>query len=248
MELLTWATRYLVLASSTLSVLGLVRALGQLQAETRALQVRQQLAVESYQNILEQNQRTDLMRHEWKNQLLSLRMLQEKGEQEGLSARLRELDDELDHLTPRLYTDHLAVNTILQKAAAQADRQGIAFACQVQVPRELSIDEAELWTLLVNLLYNALEAGAEVQPPMRRDVLCRIKLSQGFLAIHCENTYSGTLRLDQAGQLVTTKANAEGHSFGLVQMRAVAEKYNSVLDISYDQDRFTVQTALALPD
>ena len=53
MELLTWATRYLVLASSTLSVLGLVRALGQRQAETRALQVRQQLAVESYQNILE---------------------------------------------------------------------------------------------------------------------------------------------------------------------------------------------------
>ena len=35
MELLTWATRYLVLASSTLSVLGLVRALGQLQAINR---------------------------------------------------------------------------------------------------------------------------------------------------------------------------------------------------------------------
>ena len=68
------------------------------------------------------------------------------------------------------------------------------------------------------------------------------------MAIHCENTYCGTVRLDQAGQLVTTKANAEDHSFGLVQMRAVAEKYNSVLDISYDQDRFTVQTALALPD
>ena len=116
------------------------------------------------------------------------------------------------------------------------------------MPRELSIDEADLCTLLVNLLDNALEAAAQVQPPKRREVLCRIKLSQGFLAIHCENTYCGTVRLDQAGQLVTTKANAEGHSFGLVQMRAVAEKYNSVLDISYDQDRFTVQTALALPD
>lgn len=196
----------------------------------------------------EKNTETLRLHHEWKNQLLSLRMLQEKGDQEGLSARLRELDDELDHLTPRLYTDHLAVNTILQKAAAQADRQGIAFVCQVQVPRELSVDEADLCTLLVNLLDNALEAAAQVQPPKRREVLCRIKLSQGFLAIHCENTYCGTVRLDQAGQLVTTKANAEGHSFGLVQMQAVAEKYNSVLDISYDQDRFTVQTALALPD
>ena len=140
----------------------------------------------------EKNTETLRLRHEWKNQLLSLRMLQEKGDQEGLSARLRELDDELDHLTPRLYTDHLAVNTILQKAAAQADRQGIAFACQVQVPRELSVDEADLCTLLVNLLDNALEAAAQVQPPKRREVLCRIKLSQGFLAIHCENTYCGS--------------------------------------------------------
>lgn len=121
----------------------------------------------------EKNTETLRLRHEWKNQLLSLRMLQEKGDQEGLSARLRELDDELDHLTPRLYTDHLAVNTILQKAAAQADRQGIAFVCQVQVPRELSVDEADLCTLLVNLLDNALEAAAQVQPPKRREVLWR---------------------------------------------------------------------------
>ena len=113
----------------------------------------------------------------------------------------------------------------MQKAAAQADRQGIAFACQVQVPRELSIDEADCAPCWSTCWTNALEAAAQVQPPKRREVLCRIKLSQGFLAIHCENTYCGTVRLDRAGQLVTTKANAEGHSFGLVQMRAVAEKY-----------------------
>ena len=243
-----WFTLWLVTVCTCLAALSLVRSIYAAKASVQALQIKNELIMENYQTLLEKNTETLRLRHEWKNQLLSLRMLQEKGNQEGLSARLRELDDELDHLTPRLYTDHLAVNTILQKAAAQADRQGIAFACQVQVPRELSIDEADLCTLLVNLLDNALEAAAQVQPPKRREVLCRIKLSQGFLAIHCENTYCGTVRLDQAGQLVTTKANAEGHSFGLVQMRAVAEKYNSVLDISYDQDRFTVQTALVLPD
>ena len=261
-----WFTLWLVTVCTCLAALTLVRSIYAAKASVQALQIKNELIMENYQTLLEKNTETLRLRHEWKNQLLSLRMLQEKGDQEGLSqllslrmlqekgdqeglsARLRELDDELDHLTPRLYTDHLAVNTILQKAAAQADRQGIAFVCQVQVPRELSVDEADLCTLLVNLLDNALEAAAQVQPPKRREVLCRIKLSQGFLAIHCENTYCGTVRLDQAGQLVTTKANAEGHSFGLVQMRAVAEKYNSVLDISYDQDRFTVQTALALPD
>ena len=55
------------------------------------------------------------------------------------------------------------------------------------------------------------------------------------------------MKRDEKGRLLFTKRE-EGHGFGLSQMRAVAEKYNSVLDISYDQDRFTVQTALALPD
>lgn len=243
-----WFTLWLVTVCTCLSALSLVRSIYAAKASVQALQVKNELIMENYQTLLEKNEETLRLRHEWKNQLLSLHLLQEKGDLDGLSARLNELDDELDRLTPRLYTDHLAVNTILQKAAAQADRQGIAFSCQVQVPRELSIDEADLCTLLVNLLDNALEAAAQVQPPKRREVLCRIKLSQGFLAICCENTYNGVVRLDQSGHPVTTKANAEGHSFGLVQMRAVAEKYNSVLDISYDQDRFTVQTALALPD
>lgn len=110
------------------------------------------------------------------------------------------------------------------------------------------MDEADLCTLLVNMLDNALEATARVAPPDRREILCRIKLSRGFLAIHCENTYCGSVRLDRSGQLVTTKEDPEHHSFGLMQMRAVAEKYNSVLDIHYDQERFNVQTALALPE
>lgn len=36
------------------------------------------------------------------------------------------------------------------------------------------------------------------------------------------------------------------HGFGLMKMRSIAEKYGSVLDISYDKNRFTVMTALRL--
>ena len=246
--LLYWFTLWLVTVCTGLSALTLVRSIYTAKANVQALQIKNELIMENYQTLLEKNTETLRLRHEWRNQLLSLRMLQEKGDQEGLCARLRDLGDELECLTPRLYTNNLTVNTILQKAAARAERQSITFTCQVQVPGELNIDEADLCTLLVNLLDNALEAAAQVQPPRLREILCRIKLSRGFLAIYCENSYCGTVQLDQTGRLVTTKENAEGHSFGLVQMRAVAEKYNSVLDISYDQDHFTVQTALALPD
>lgn len=177
MELLTWATRYLVLASSTLSVLGLVRALGQLQAETRALQVRQQLAVESYQNILEQNQRTDLMRHEWKNQVTALRLMLGEKKLDALGARLSELEGTLDHPSPKTYTQHFAINAILQNSAAKAAAMGVTFHAQASIPAEVEIREEDLCALLLNMLDNALEAASQAEP---KEVWCKLTLSQGF--------------------------------------------------------------------
>lgn len=238
--LLTWVTRYLVLAFSVISVLGLVRALGQLQAETRALQVRQQLAVESYQNILEQNQRTDLMRHEWKNQVTALRLMLGEKKLDALGARLSELEGTLEHLSPKTYAQHFAINAILQNSAAKAAAMGVVFHAQASIPAEVEIREEDLCALLLNMLDNALEAASQAEP---KEVWCKLTLSQGFLAIQCENTFSGELKRDEKGRLLFTKRE-EGHGFGLSQMRAVAEKYHSVLDVSWEEGRFTVQTAL----
>ena len=68
-----------------------------------------------------------------------------------------------------------------------------------------------------------------------------------FVPILCENTFDGHVETDRDGNPTTTKADPSSHGFGLAQMRAVAKKYESVLDVSWTQERFTVQTALQLP-
>ena len=51
-----------------------------------------------------------------------------------------------------------------------------------------------------------------------------------------------------SGELHTTKPDNMAHGFGLPQMSAVAEKYHSLLDISYTEEHvFIVQTVLKLP-
>jgi hypothetical protein len=69
----------------------------------------------------------------------------------------------------------------------------------------------------------------------------------GFLAVKCENAFSGALRLDNHGRLLTIKENPETHGFGLKLMSAAAERYHSIMDVSYSDRVFTVQTALQLP-
>ena len=89
----------------------------------------------------------------------------------------------------------------------------------------------------------SLEAAAQTE---QGEILCSMQIRRQYLAIRCENTYSGTLRTDENGELLTTKDDASDHGFGLMKMRAIAKKYGSVLDISYDENRFTVMTALKL--
>lgn len=73
------------------------------------------------------------------------------------------------------------------------------------------------------------------------------KFGQGYLAIRCENTFSGVVALDEENNLLTTKTASADHGYGLIQMRRIAAKYGSTLSVSYNAERFTVMTALKLP-
>lgn len=212
----------------------------------QALQMNHRLIQESYQAAEEKLRQNAAMRHEWKNQVAALHLFQQQGDLAGLGRYLEELDGRLDALAPRQYTGHFVINTILQNAAARADALGVDFRAAAPVPPELGIETGDLCGLLLNLLDNALEAASQVPAPGAREVECVIKVKQGYLAVKCENTYAAPLSLDERGQLLTTKADRDGHGFGMAKMQAVAEKYGSVLDVSFTDERFTVQTALKI--
>ena len=111
----------------------------------------------------------------------------------------------------------------------------------------MPVSDEDLCTLLMNLLDNALEGAGRTPEGQRRSICLRMRISGGFLAVLCENSFDGHVETDARGRLRTTKAEPESHGFGMAQMRAVAEKYRSVLDVSYTDTAFTVQIALKLP-
>ena len=213
----------------------------------QALRMNQQLTQESYQAAAEKLRQNALMRHEWKNQVAVMQMLQQQGDLAGLGRYLEELDGRLDKLAPRQYTEHFVINTILQNTAARAEALGVDFRATALAPPELGIDTGDLCSLLLNLLDNALEAAAKVPAPGPREVECVIKVRQGYLAVRCGNTCAAPPQLDERGQMQTTKDDRDGHGFGLAQMRAIAAKYGSVLDVSCADGRVTVLTALKIP-
>lgn len=241
-----WMTVFLVADSAVIAVLGVLRDFARVQTDAQTLALKNELTANSYRAAEEKLRQNTAMRHEWKNQVATLHLLQQKGDLEELGHRLEELDTQLDKLAPQQYTKHFTINTILQNAAARANDLGVSFHAAALVPAELSIPDGDLCSLLFNMLDNALEATSQVSPPQTREVECMIKVTQGYLAIKCENSYTGGLSLDEWGRLQTTKADQDSHGFGLAQMRSITKKYGSILDISYTDDHFTVQTALKI--
>lgn len=243
---LYWITLFLAADSAVIAVFGALRDFARMQADAQTLALKNELTADSYRAAEEKLRENAAMRHEWKNQIAALHLLQQQGDLAALDGYLEELDSRLDHLAPQQYTEHFTINTILQNAAARSETLGVAFHAAAPVPADLSINESDLCTLLLNLLDNAIEAASQVPPPGERRIDCTIKVKQGYLAVKCENAYAGELSLNEEGKLQTTKADRDRHGFGLAQMHAIAKKCGSVLDITYTDDRFTVQTALKL--
>lgn len=245
-ELVYWLTVFLVFDSAVIAIYGVLRDFARMETTAQALALKSELTLENYRAMEEKLRQTAALRHEWKNQVAALHLLQEKGDLDGLGRQLKRLDSQLDKLSPRQYSQHLAINIILQSAAARAETLDITFRAAAPVPAGLGIREDDLCSLLLNLLDNALEAASKIPSPGVREVECTIKVKQGYLAVKCENTYAGPLPVDENGRLRSAKADYDSHGLGLLQMNSIAKKYGSVLDVSYTGSRFTVQAALKI--
>ncbi|MDO5112712.1 MAG: GHKL domain-containing protein, partial [Clostridia bacterium] len=239
-----WLSVYLVGACAGLALWGHIRSIAEVRAEAQTLALKTELAMQSSHAMEQSSRKTAELRHELKNHVAAMNALYAKGDTQGLAQYLSELDKLQTALMPARYTEHFLVNAILQNAAATAAENGVRFEVHANVPEDIGVEERDLSALLMNMLDNALEAVRRVEPESARFIRVSAEQKNGFFAISCKNTYAPPLKTDERGRLITTKADASAHGFGMKQMRAVAEKYHSILDVSYTGDVFTVQTAL----
>lgn len=246
--LLYWFTLWLAVVCALISAYWLIRSLARQRAQTQALELKNRLILDSYRAIEQKMRDSAAFRHELRHQVTALDVLYQQKDFDGLGNLLNNLKQQETSLAQTQFTENFTVNAILQDAASRATQADTAFTAQVHIPEKLTISENDLCTLLMNMLDNALEACERVEKPAERFIRFKADVKTGFLAVKCENRYAGSLKEDGHGKLQTTKPDAQTHGFGLPQMSVVAEKYHSLLDISYTEDHvFIVQTALMLP-
>ena len=211
---------------------------------TRLDRENQLLAVESrrYMELRAYMDQTRSLRHDFRQHLHVISGLTEAGELEELKSYLHQYEDELNDARPSLCANP-AVDALAGHYDSDARQKGIPVEWKLELPKRLPLPEADLCTLLGNLLENAVFASQKLPPDERQVRVMARMLSPAMLGIVVENRYDGVLK-KQKGILHSTKH--EGQGIGLVSIHTTVQKYHGNLTVETENNVFRANVLLNL--
>lgn len=207
---------------------------------------RSRFAQENYEMIMQVDEDSRRRKHEMKHHLQTIRSLLSAREAEKAGEYIEKLIQETDQFAETTYSENIVVNSIVGIRLNQAKGKGIAVTSHIHVPDRLEVDDADLNSLLSNMLENAIESCMRMEDRAGSYINLEIRKKQRFLFIECENSVDPGEALESGG--ATAKDDPKEHGFGLKVMGAVAEKYASIMQIEREPGRFVVRTSLCLPE
>ena len=204
----------------------------------------QLLAVESrrYMELRSYLEQTRHLRHDFRQHLHVISGLTEAGRLDELKSYLSQYESELSDARPTLCAN-AAVDALAGHYDYEARRQGIQIEWKLELPKLLSLPEADLCTILGNLLENALHASQKLPPEERQIKVLARMLSPAMMGLMVENRYDGVLK-KQGGVLHSTKHDGQG--IGLVSVETAVHRYHGNLTVETGGNVFRANVLLNL--
>lgn len=157
-----------------------------------------------------------------------------------------ELEKTISSYDSVIRTENETLSTILSEKSMICNGYKIPFSCIADGRGVDFIKPIDLYTLMANLMDNAIEASLKLDES-RRSIEVIIKQNKGFLSIHVENYCSGKVTIEDNIAL-TTKRDKDYHGFGTRSIKQIVDKYNGTLTLKQVDGRFIVNILIPLPE
>lgn len=204
------------------------------RTEARLLAQRFELAQNSYEALRRQNEQVMMLRHDM---MKHFRVLRQTVTEEKPAAYLDELIGENEKIRPVVQSGNEMLDVILNGKLSAAADAGIAVEiARMNAPDKLPLSDAELCSLVMNLLDNAVEGAAApgVERPYIKLDFC---VKEHFFAISCKN--STTMEHIQ-------KETAPGRGLGLKIIKQIVARYDDLMETEYGMNYYSVKLAIPL--
>lgn len=212
--------------------------------------LEQMLAMqEKYYNELQKHQ-LELRRinHDIKNHTRTIVKLLDLKQYDEVAEYIKTLQNSITTIvSPVTNCDNQLINALLNDKLSEAKASGVELTLCVMVPPILKINNVDLCILLGNLLDNAVEACAAMEPADKKFIDVDIRLRGLFLGVDVSNSYKNPIKYEKS-RYMTTKQDKACHGMGISNVQHVVEKYDGRLSISHEKNVFSVSALLTYPD
>lgn len=184
------------------------------------------------------------MRHNMKNNLVSILAYAENGDNEKIIRFVNEIMEEGGIKTSTVTNSgNIVIDSLIGYWYVEVKKVGIDFSVNLNIPMEMPFRGADICLILGNLLENAVEAAQKAEG--KKYIRLHMKYDKNNLLLFVENNYKGVLIKTKDKRLKSTKTDAENHGVGLSSVYRIAAKYHGVVTIDDDvANRFLIRVVL----
>lgn len=185
-----------------------------------------------YKMLNEQYVQMERLRHDMKNHLLSLYTLWERGETEKTGCYIKRMLENGNIGTYDEVTGNGVIDALLYHKRKQAEKNGICWESNVQIPVNCGMDEFDLCVLFGNILDNALHAGSENKKDEYRFVrVVSQRVKNSFLIVVSNGTVMDDIKEMKPG-------------IGLLNIREIVRKYNGIISTKIETHVFEISVLI----
>ena len=181
--------------------------------------------------------------HDLKHQIRAIRYMNK----EEIDAYLNEMEQSIEIYESIVKTGNEVLDTILTEKSLYCKERGVTVSCVADGSQMGFINTIDLYAILGNALDNAIEAVEKFHHQEKRQIDVMIYRQQHFLVINIVNPVKEKLVFEEELPR-TTKPDRFHHGFGLKSILYIVKKYDGHLNVSEEDDCFSLKILMPIPD
>ena len=191
----------------------------------------------------ESQTQTAIYRHDLRHHLNAIQGFLSAGSPEKAESYIQQVQSDIEAITPKRFCENELVNLLCSSFSRKAEQAGIQLRTTVGVPKELSIPDTELCSILSNGLENALHAvGAPEVSERWIDLYCGVKGNK--LLIEIKNPYHEEVIM-QDGLPVSAR---QSHGFGCRSIQTITKHHQGLCVFHPEGNVFLLRVLLPIKE
>ena len=196
---------------------------------------------ERYENLKTAIEDARQARHDMRHHFNQISALAESGQWDQIKEYISGAVERIPNLDVH-FCENRAADSVIGYYCALAQREGVPFQAQADLPVQIPVNEIDMSVALANLLENALEASLRTAPARRRMPGARLSAFQTGCCSSRSKTPATAAIQETNGVFRSTKR--KGNGIGIQSVRHIAEKNGGASTFAYQNGVFCAKIML----